>query len=190
MFRMITNHKLSPNQFYLLCSIRDNIGTEVINIHQDLRQLILYEWIDSTYKPTQKALDLVNKIDSLFKAQKRSTRSLPADFSDNIDKYISLFPNIKLPNGKRARSDKKNLEPRFRWFFDNYDHDWATVLKATAAYIDEYERKNYMYMRTSQYFIYKTESDKTTNSDLADYCAAVKSGEDLSPGTHFPEKVV
>jgi hypothetical protein len=63
-------------------------------------------------------------------------------------------------------------------------------LKATAAYVDEYERKNYMYMQTSQYFIRKQQSDKTWGSELANMCAVIESGDSLNDKNYFSENVV
>jgi CMP-N-acetylneuraminic acid synthetase len=44
------------------------------------------------------------------------------------------------------------------------------IFKATKKYIYDYSLKNYEYMRTSQYFIRKQNTDKTYDSELADYC--------------------
>lgn len=112
------------------------------------------------------------------------------EFSENIDKYLLMFPKIKLPSGKPARNDKKNIETAFRWFFENHNYSWKTIFQATENYIDEYAAKNYNYMQTSQYFIRKQYSDKTWRSDLANYCDIVENGGDDEPDTHFKEKVI
>jgi hypothetical protein len=66
------------------------------------------------------------------------------------------------------------------------------VIKATALYLDEYEAKNWAYMRTSQYFIRKVDSDKSITSDLANYCGIIEGGgnPDEDNKNHFPDKVV
>lgn len=101
-----------------------------------------------------------------------------------------LFPKGKLPSGKQARADRRNLKANFIWFFKNYKYDWDIILKATALYVDEYERKNYLYMRTSQYFISKMNPDKSRESELANYCAQIISGDYQDDTNHFSEKVV
>ena len=112
------------------------------------------------------------------------------DFKENIVKYLTLFPKRKLPSGKLARSDKKNIESNFKWFFKTFEYNWETVLTATAHYVDEYEKKNYLYMQTSQYFISKTQPDKSKMSELANYCSMILEGTDMNDDNHFKERVV
>jgi hypothetical protein len=56
-------------------------------------------------------------------------------------------------------------------------------------YLDEYESRNWAYMRTSQYFIRKQNQDRTFDSDLANYCDMFINGLDTED-QHFKEKVV
>ena len=194
-FNLILKDSLSPNQFYLLSSIEQSIATININLHQELRKLIDDEWIkltDKVYILQPKAHTLISKVNSYFKLQKNKTNMqiMGNDFNDNINTYVMLFPKGKLPSGKPARCDKKNLETNFRWFFDNYSYSWDIVLKATSHYIDEYEKTNYLYMRTSQYFIRKKEDGTNFASEMANYCSIIESGDDLSSTNHFKENVV
>jgi translation initiation factor 2 beta subunit (eIF-2beta)/eIF-5 len=113
------------------------------------------------------------------------------DFDKRIDEYLEIFPKFKLPSGKYARTDKKNLENNFRWFFENHNYDWETVINATKMYVDEYERQGYKYMRTSQYFIRKQNSaEKSFESELANYCEVYQNGGGDYTETHFSERVV
>lgn len=173
MFDEMSVHKLSPNQYYLLCCIRDSISPLKINMHLELRSLLADGWLTSDNKLTPKAHTLIDKIEKLFSIQKRKTsRALMKDqFEQNIKAYKDMFPNQKLPSGKAARSATGNLEKAFRWFFENFEYDWDIVLKATAVYINEHQKNNYLYMRTSQYFI-----RKDNLSDLADLCDNLLSG--------------
>jgi hypothetical protein len=84
----------------------------------------------------------------------------------------------------------KTLENSFRWFFDNYSYSWDIILEATTKYVDDYEMKNYEFMRTSQYFVRKQNTDKTWDSDLATYCDMILNGEDDFESNHFKDKVV
>ena len=95
-----------------------------------------------------------------------------------------------LPSGKAARSDKKNVETALRWFMENYEYSWNTILNAAKLYVAEFELKNYLYMQTSQYFIRKQNSDKTWASELANVCARVDAGDIRQQGNYFSEKVV
>ena len=57
-------------------------------------------------------------------------------------------------------------------------------------YVDEYESKNYMFMRNSQYFIRKANQDKTWESELAGYCEIILNGGHNEDNNHIQEKVV
>tara|TARA_R110002020_G_scaffold29571_10_gene93232 strand:- start:98 stop:694 length:597 start_codon:yes stop_codon:yes gene_type:complete len=173
MFDEMSINKLSPNQYYLLCCIRDSISPLKINMHLELRSLIAEDWLTPENKLTPKAHTLIGKIEKLFTIQKKKTsRALMKDnFMENIKAYKEMFPNQKLPSGKAARSANGNLEKAFRWFFDNFEYTWETILKATATYINEHQKNNYLYMRTSQYFI-----RKDNLSDLADLCENILTG--------------
>jgi hypothetical protein len=109
---------------------------------------------------------------------------------EHIDRYLSVFPKGKLPSGKPARVNKKNLEESFKWFFKNYTYDWDTILRATFYYVETYEKTNYMYMKNSQYFIRKQNTDKSWDSELANYCEIIINGEDIDDSPHFTDKVV
>ena len=110
-------------------------------------------------------------------------------FLDNIKVYNEIFPNKKLSSGKYARVNPKTLENAFRWFFEIYDYSWDIILQATAKYVDEYEIRRFEYMRTSQYFVRKQNTDKTWDSDLATYCDLILSGSDEDTN-YFKERVV
>ena len=194
MFDLIVKKDLSPNQFYLLYCMNENVASLTINMHQELRILLSDKWIsqdNSSYKLEAKSYTLLEQVNSYFSIQKKKTSNqlMGKSYEQNIEQYLLLFPKIKLPSGKAARTDKKNCETAFKWFFENHDYNWETIIKATAMYVDEYERKNYMYMQTSQYFIRKQQSDKTWGSELANWCASADSGE-MNSDDHFSEKVV
>lgn len=199
MFNIMIREKVTPNEFYMLYSIKHGISPLFINIHQELRSVINKDLVKDTtdakgfaYELKPKAHSLIDQVEMYFNIEKKKTAKqlMGDDYQKNIEEYIKLFPAIKLPSGKYARSDKKNLESAFRWFTSTYDYSWDTILKATAAYIDEYERNNFMYMQTSQYFIRKQQPDKSWSSELANVCARIESG-DTEPDTNFfSEKVV
>lgn len=161
-----------------------------INPHLELRGLVP-KYVDNK-ELTEEAQDLLNYFDGIVSGKKaRVTKSvLGNNAAEMIQKYMELFPKKKLPSGKLARSNVKNLETNFKWFFSNFDYSWETILKATGMYVDEYEKNNFMYMQTSKYFICKTQSDKSKLSELADYCELVQSGGELDTDSYFKEKVV
>jgi len=180
--------KLSLNEMYLLWCINTKTKPVSINAHCELRKLKNNGLIDSEGKITPTGIEILSKFpkEDIAKASVKITEAT----DDYIEKYVMLFPKGKLPSGKQARADRRNLKANFIWFFKNYKYDWDTILKATALYVDEYERKNFLYMRTSQYFISKMNPDRSRESELANYCSQIISGDYQDDSSHFSEKVV
>lgn len=181
---IMEKYNLSPNQMYLLWCINSKNKPININISTEIRFLQNLGMIDKNGNCLPLGLEVSSE---LIKLSTVKTLDINEAY---LDKYVSLFPKIKLPSGKYARADKKNLKTQFTWFFKTYGYNWDDVLKATAIYVDEYEKKGFLYMKNSQYFISKANSDRTRESELANYCAMIKSGIDPSSEEFFKEKVV
>lgn len=177
---------LSLNQIYMLYCIHYKLKPLNINVHTELRVLKNLSLVGDKMVLSPKALEILSQIPVTALTQQK------IDITDEyITKYLNLFPKGKLPSGKQARADKKNIKSNFTWFFDNYpNYSWDIVLKATALYVDEYEAKGYLYMRTSQYFISKLAPDRTRESELANYCSSIINNDYEADSNHFTEKVV
>lgn len=177
-FKILHKNKITPNQFYLLYTLHEKIAcVNISSVNLETRKLILGAWItkkDESYKLTTKALCLLKEIKMYFKTSKKKSSDdlLGKDYSEKLKTYNSIFPAGKLPGGRTARVNVKNLEPAFKWFFDFYDYDWKTVFQATEEFVNEYSTKK-QWMSNSQYFIRKQQVDKTWISILADYCQLV-----------------
>jgi hypothetical protein len=173
MFDEMTNLGLTPNQYYLLCCIRDNISPLKINTHLELRNLMSNGWLTKDNKLTPQSQTIIKKIEKLFviSSTRTATQLMGKDYKKNIERYTKMFPNIKLPSGKAARSSIGNLSKTFKWFFENHKYSWDEVFVATAVYVNEGQAKQWKFMRTSQYFI-----RKDNLSDLADFCEVIKTG--------------
>lgn len=172
-FNKLIEKELTPNNFYVLYCIKNNTKpNNFVSSSLAVTKLKQEGWLDENLQLTSKSIIFITEIDGYFKkAKKKTTKDLLGDnFTNNIKTYVEIFPNRKLSSGKYARVNPKNLENSFRWFFENYDYDWNMIFKATKKYIYDYSLKNYEYMRTSQYFIRKQNTDKTYDSELADYC--------------------
>jgi hypothetical protein len=172
-FNLLNKENLTPNSFYILYCIKENIvPSKIVSKELECKRLNNQEWINDDLELTTKSIIFMTKIDAYFKKSKKKTSKnlMGNNFMQNIDAYVKLFPNKKLSSGKYARVPAKSLENAFRWFFENYEYDWQTIFSATQKYIAEYETKNYDYMRTSRYFIRKQNVDKSWDSDLAVYC--------------------
>ena len=177
-FDTVAQTGLTMSEYYLLASIFNYTKPITGNVSILLKGLIQKEWVvmekveyGSNAIIQQKGLDLIKKIEKLFIAKKAKSALLLMDknYKENIIKYKEMFPKLKLPSGKAARSAYGNLEKNFRWFFENHDFTWDDIFKATAMYINEHQKNNWKYMRTSQYFI-----RKDNLSDLADMCDNIK----------------
>ena len=145
----------------------------------------------NTYNITEEGRKLMVKYDNYFIKAKKKTNAhiLGSEWKENITKYREFFPAKKLPSGKPARNNTSSLTIAFRWFFAEYDYTWEEIHRATAMYVNAYEDKEYLYMKTSQYFITKADKSKIKYSELADYCDMIKEG--VEPDEHnFKENVV
>ena len=172
-YQRFIKEDITPNSYYVLDCIKNKISIhKFINSNLECSKLISNNWLTEDLQLTDKSIIFTTEIDGFFKkAKKKITKDLLGNnFAENIQKYVEIFPNRKLSSGKYARVNPKNLENSFRWFFENYEYDWDMIFRATKKYIYDYSLKNYEYMRTSQYFIRKQNTDKSYDSELADYC--------------------
>lgn len=191
-FTRLIQEDLTPNTYYVLHCIREKIVPhKFVNKELECKRLQNNLWLTESLELTSKSLIFMEEINGYFKRTKKKTSQdlMGKDFIANIEGYVEIFPNIKLSSGKYARVNAKNLEAPFKWFFETYDYDWETILKATERYVDEYSIRRYEYMRTAQYFIRKQNMDKSFESDLATYCEILKTSPD-DQQVYFSENVV
>ena len=191
-FTRLIQEGLTPNTYYVLHCIREKVVPhKSVNKELECKRLQTDHWLTENLELTSKSLIFMEEINGYFKRTKKKTSQdlMGQDFVRNIEKYVEIFPNKKLSSGKYARVNAKNLEAPFRWFFDTYNYDWETILKATERSVDECSVRRYEFMRTAQYFIRKQNIDKTFESDLATYCEIIRNGDDEEQ-VYFSEKVV
>ena len=192
-FNKLIKEKLTPNSLYVLHCIKEKISVSksLANSDLEVHRLLSDGWLNDNLQLSSKSLIFMEELNSYFrKSKKKTSKDLMGSMYDvNIKLYNSLFPTKKLGSGKYARTNVKTLEASFRWFFDTFDYDWHTILEATKKYVEEYKMKNYEYMRTSQYFIRKQNTDKSFESDLATYCDMLNE-VDSNEEDIFKEKIV
>jgi hypothetical protein len=173
---------LTPNTFYVLYCIKENIiPHNSINKELECKRLQKEGWLTEDLQLTNLSLIFTTEIDGYFKKSKKKTSKdlLGHNFMQNIEAYVKIFPNKKLSSGKYGRVPAKNLENSFRWFFENYNYSWETIFKATQKYVNEYETRNYEFMRNCQYFLRKQNPlDKTWESDLSIHCEYINDNPD------------
>ena len=191
-FDRLIREGISPNSFYILCCIHDKIiPNKMVSSSLEVTKLKASGYLKENLELTNNSLNFIQEVESYFKKSKKKTSSILMgdEFLSKITIYNEIFPNKKLSSGKYARVNVKTLENSFRWFFDNYAYSWETILKATDKYVDEYSIRRYEYMRTSQYFVRKQNTDKTWDSELATYCDLIENGYDEETN-YFKETVV
>lgn len=191
LFQQILKEKMTPNQFLILYGIKKSLSLPLPDNKSDVQQLKSLGFIEQDGSLSIYANKVIARFENYFiKAKKRTSIQLMGkEFLKRINEYRDIFPAGKLPSGKPARVNVKTLENSFRWFFENYDFSWDEVIDATSMYVNSYRDNDYMYMKTSQYFISKQDKSKVRTSDLADYCDMVRDGVEPED-THFKEKVV
>jgi len=191
-FSRLIQEKITPNAYYVLYCIKENIVPKsFINKELECMRLQTDDWLTQDLQLTSKSIIFMEEIGGFFKrtTKKLSNDLMGADFVQKIQDYIEIFPNRKLSSGKYARTNPKNLESAFKWFFSVYDYSWEVILEATEKYVKDYEMRNFEYMRTSQYFIRKQNIDKSFESELANYCELMKTNPDVDQ-VYFTEDVV
>lgn len=192
-FNKLIQMNITPNTYYVLHCIKENIvPASFVNKELECKRLQNDNWLTDDLQLTTKSIIFIEEIEGFLKKTKKKTATdlMGQNFTSKLQEYLEIFPNIKLPSGKYARVAIKNLETVFKWFFENYNYDWDTIIKATEKYVDEYSVRNYKYMMTSQYFIKKQKIDKSIESELANYCELIKTNPDGEGTSYFKERVV
>jgi hypothetical protein len=191
-FNKLLQAQITPNGLYVLYCIKNKIKcSDSINFNIEVLRLKSGNYLTESLELSGNSLKFISEIDGYFKKSKKKTsKDLMGDsFQDNLKLYNELFPKGKLPSGVPARVNIKGLENAFRWFFENFSYSWETVLKATEKYVDEYSMNRYNYMRNSQYFVRKQNTDKTWDSTLATYCDMIEA-DDYEEPNYFKENIV
>jgi hypothetical protein len=188
LFERLKYHKVTVKQYVILYVqyTQNNVTDE----SKDILGGRLWDFENNEFTPF--ALKVLEHIDELFATKKKLKLDdlMGQDYQNQIDDFIDIFPTTKLPNGKYARGNKKNIETNFRWFFENYNYSWQVIHDATLMYVSEYRAKNFLYMRTALYFIRKDDGTRTVHSDLADYCDKIVNNESYTKEKYFKTKIL
>jgi len=176
LFIDMINDGITPNGLYFLMVVTDGTGIQGgINYHSEKRLLENAGFIEDN-KITEKGQLIIQKYKNVYKEafgkKSTKTKSFNAIDDEYIYQFREIFPKGMLPSGSPARQAFKELQKRFVWFFSNYNYSWEIILKATQMYVNKYQQENYMYMKTSGYFIVKHEKGVEV-STLATYCDMV-----------------
>ena len=144
--------------------------------------LLLYGIQNSISFPVEnKKEDATKLIDEGCLVYKKPKFSLTAKGKKICAKYNNLY-NI--------RKKRTSIQLMGKGYGETYDYTWEEVAHATVMYVNAYKDTDYLYMKTSQYFICKQDKHKIKHSELADYCDMVRDGVTEIKKDHFKEKVV
>ena len=191
-FNRMIQENITPNAYYILHCIKENvIPKNFVNKELECRRLQNEGWLTENLQFTSKSIIFIEELNGFFTrtSKKVSKDLMGAEFSQKIQEYLDIFPNRKLSSGRYAKTNPKNLESAFKWFFTTYDYSWDLIMEASEKYVADYALKNYDYMRTSQYFIRKQAIDKSFESELANYCELIRTDPDVDQ-IYFKEDVV
>jgi|21_taG_2_1085346.scaffolds.fasta_scaffold80170_2 predicted transcriptional regulator len=198
LLQKILKENITPDQLLLLYSIDERISVPQINPKSQIGFLVKEGYVDQhkkenklSYTITKEGKSIIRKYNNYFiKAKKKTNIQLMGkDFAQKLEEYRNIFPAGRLPSGKPGRQNVRSLETAFRWFFENYEFTWDEIMKASRMYVNEFEDKQFLYMKNSQYFVSKQDKHKVKQSDLADYCDMIKDGVIDQPN-HFKDRVV
>lgn len=185
-FKRIKRKNLTVPEYTLLHKLYHKPSLSAIAINIILNKYKgIHGYINTDCTLNEKGVKLIENMEVIFKPQKQlnAIDVLGDDCDERIKEYINIFPSGKLPTGKYARGNKKEIQENFKWFFQEYHYDWDVIIGATEMYVEEYRRKNYEYMRTAMYFIRKLR-EGLFESDLATYCDAYLTGDDRAKVVH------
>ena len=192
--------KITPNQLFVLQSCKDkrDYGTYIPSVKLELGRLRDKELIDEKFHLTPAGESLLQTIDSLFQIGTtvlvENDQPDPASaataakvdktvLQEQIDTYRKLFPAGTI-NGRTYRNSVRELVPRFQWFFKHHKYSWDIILEATERYIRTKKQQDghYSFVRTSAYFVRKTDAGRCDISELANWCEVVET-ERENPGS-------
>jgi hypothetical protein len=195
-FHFLCKNQVSPNGLFVLHCIKDKyiINDYIPHKHEQYKLEVTGHLVSNkgTYNLTQKGLDLLDQVDEIYNAGKKTVnkkaKSKFCDWEQNVQQYNELFPKGKKEGSSVSfRTNPKELCMRFDWFFKEFpEYTWEHVMEATKKYIAGFEM-DYRYMQTSKYFIKKDDVNKNATSTLATMCYNIEQGNDtqVNDGYHY-----
>jgi hypothetical protein len=158
-FKTLKEEGIDLNGYYVLQALESGVKYE-----QLLDGWIIEEWAAHLYKLSYFSPDsgLTEKGRAFL------SRMNDKEFEPTLaEKFRDIFPSKKLPTGKYFRSHVVDIDKKLSYFKKHYpDFTEEEILQAARDYVAYAESRNYMYVRTAMYFIYKEKE----GSDLASWC--------------------
>lgn len=182
LFNLISLHKITPNQFYMLYCIETGMVSGLMNQEGELRLLRYSNFITQENVLTQKAKDVLLHAEAMFvKAKKKVVKmTLGTEAPEMIEKFRQLFPTGQpAVHGKTIRNSPKELLDKMIWFFTEYPDytDWDLIFQATTNFVADSFKQQHKYLCQSKYFISKRDTySGVYSSELATYCQEILDG--------------
>lgn len=168
-------------QYFILMSLK-NKRELFLNILDDEKtskrfiiqyfELVRLGLIDELLVGNQTSFVLTDKGESLVDLlEKLSTPKVlqKENVEDWFSEWFDLFPKGIKTGGKLVRSDEKGCLKKMQKFIKDYPFDKNTILKATKEYLNEFEIKNWEFVKSATYFIHKMGE----GSELAGRCELI-----------------
>jgi len=192
MMKILQKYKVTPNQVYVLWSLREGELAKDTVLIGEIGMLKINGFLvpnKGKWSLSILATDLLNEVDNCFKKTKSPQVKIDPQMDSMILKYLELWDGVKPGSGKKAKSNPRNLKVNFIWFFKNYKYSWETILLATELYLNEQLVQNFKFTRTSQYFISKSINNQARESELANYCQRIIDGDINTESSNFSENI-
>lgn len=189
-FGYCKNNQYTPNELLVLFCIKHGIPCPVSHVNEDyeVRRLVVNGLLDTNGRTlTDKGLKVFEDITKIVEKAKEET-IIDEEFAKE---YLQIFPRMVLPSNKPARVSSKIIVKNLTWFVKTYpQYSKETILKATRYYVSKYAEDDYKFMRNSQYFISKEQTNRMIMSSLAEFCQLIEDGIDDNEPKDFKTRVL
>jgi hypothetical protein len=189
-FGYCKDKQYSPNELLVLFCIKHGINCPVSYVNEDyeVRRLIINGLLEDNARIlTKKGLSV---FEDITKIVEKEVPALTID-EEFAKEYLQLFPKMLLPSNKPARVSPKIIVKNLTWFVKTYPmYSKETILKATQYYVSKYATDDYKFMRNSQYFISKEQTNRMIFSSLAEFCQLIEDGIEDNEPKEFKTKVL
>jgi len=114
LFNTMTEQSLTPNKFCILYYMKLGLSAPGINLNFEIRDLIANGWITNvgeTFQLNDKSHELITKVEKLFSVNQKKVNSnlMTDEFLENIEKYNTIFPRIKLGSNQTRKKEKASI---------------------------------------------------------------------------------
>jgi hypothetical protein len=149
---------LSPNEYCILACIKN--GKNPKDVFCCITDSVYINLADTAYLRE----DPVDESTYPYKLTGEGLKLFedPSDFNAFVEEYRNLFPKgLKSGNGTPIRGDRQGVIKKMEWFLRTYpEYSKSTILAATKLFIQQMERRAYVYMTQADYFIQKENGSK------------------------------